>query len=555
MFKLRTKPTQFTSGKTEETLCDITQRYLLSVENNNTHIIDVVITNKSLPETQQWKCRTDAKFRNLNIENINIFILSSKSKDYTNMSTLIEEHIYRAQTKNDLPNVIIVCYHKKRVCDDIIKLLDSCSRNSYLFNRNNHNIKIELSFDEPDANLGVTTEFLHKVKRFLSMDILSGILFITATPFDDFWDMLREHGIHKLLNINRNSILPFEDELTNYRQLNEHTFVLCENEADDPLSYCKYCITNGIISAEGRKIIFAPSKIKTSTHEDVAEYFKTLGYCAFIMNGKFKGFIYPTGDIESIESFNETHSITGELRESLAKWNELHPTMNLVITGYYVIERGITFNTTGFNFTHMIFTKYILSNLGKAVQIAGRGTGNKNYVNQMVIICPEEVKTQLEQRIKLILDICAIKPDYFNKTDFEPGESSIPIKLEIVDSTTLNRLHEIFVKKRRDKEVLHNLLIEAIEQSKIVLTDNNNDSPETKFNIRTRVLSRVGVYKLGDKIDVRRFKQFKLAHDTCSAMSQTGTKDDYSIDFAKDEYILGDFINPPNIAWITFKYE
>jgi hypothetical protein len=56
MFKLRTKPTQFTKGKTEDTLCDLTQRYLLNV-NENEHMTHMKIIKMYLklgmkPNTQ-----------------------------------------------------------------------------------------------------------------------------------------------------------------------------------------------------------------------------------------------------------------------------------------------------------------------------------------------------------------------------------------------------------------------------------------------------------------------------------------------------------------------
>ena len=75
MFKLRTKPTQFTKGRTEDTLCDLTQRYLLNINETDYHLIDIIVTNKSLPETEQWKFRTDKTFKNF--KNITIDILSS----------------------------------------------------------------------------------------------------------------------------------------------------------------------------------------------------------------------------------------------------------------------------------------------------------------------------------------------------------------------------------------------------------------------------------------------------------------------------------------------
>ena len=88
MFKLRTKPTQFTKGKTEDTLCDLTQRYLLNINETEYHLIDIIVTNKSLPETEQWKIRTDKTFKNF--KNITIDILSSKSNDYNSIGSYIQ---------------------------------------------------------------------------------------------------------------------------------------------------------------------------------------------------------------------------------------------------------------------------------------------------------------------------------------------------------------------------------------------------------------------------------------------------------------------------------
>ena len=44
MYKLRVKPTQFTKGKTEETIYDITKRYILNTdEKQDYHLIDIII--------------------------------------------------------------------------------------------------------------------------------------------------------------------------------------------------------------------------------------------------------------------------------------------------------------------------------------------------------------------------------------------------------------------------------------------------------------------------------------------------------------------------------
>ena len=138
MYKLRTKPTQFVKGKTEETLCDIMKRWeencLLNNDNEDLndstkdkHLIDIIVTNKSLLETEMWKYRTVNKFKQE--QDIKIHILSGKSDDFKNINTYISQ-ITQATTKSQLPNVLIVCYHTKRVCSDIVTLCRTFWRDS-----------------------------------------------------------------------------------------------------------------------------------------------------------------------------------------------------------------------------------------------------------------------------------------------------------------------------------------------------------------------------------------------------------------------------------------
>jgi hypothetical protein len=62
------------------------------------------------------------------------------------------------------------------------------------------------------------------------------------------------------------------------------------------------------------------------------------------------------------------------------------------------------------------------------------------------------------------------------------------------------------------------------------------------------------MYKNGDKIDVRRFKNFNDAFENYKNVSQSGDENQYNIDLAKDEYVQDDFINSINTLWITYKY-
>lgn len=552
MFKLRTKPTQFTKGKTEDTLCDLTQRYLLNINESDYHLIDIIVTNKSLPETEQWKFRTDKTFKNF--KNITIDILSSKSNDYNTIGSYIQ-NILNCKTKEELPNILIICYHTRRVCDDLITMFNIFGGNNYI--QPSNKIKFHISFDEPDANLGVTKKFIKKIKGFIDKLLIKGILFITATPIEEFWKMLNESGIKTLLNMNFNNTQNFDEELNNYRAFKEHIIIEHNNETTNPLYYIIDVFSNKLINENERKILFTPAHLYTDTegvgsHMEVVSYFNDKNYCVFVMNGKFKGFIYPDKSKIELTKFNIENNIVGELRESLMKWNELNPTINLAITGYWVIERGITFNTTGFNFTDMILSNYHLSSMGKLIQLAGRGSGGKIYVNKMNVICTTKIKDTIINFNKNLEEICSLNPEYFNRTDFVDTNNTIPVKMIINDNDLLKIIIDIRDKSKRGyKQQLHNILIEGIKENKISIFDRNNLK---KFDISSRTLNQVRMYKLGDKIDVRRFKNFNEAYENYKSVSQSGDENQYNIDLAKDKYIQDGFINNINTLWITFKY-
>ena len=552
MFKLRTKPTQFTKGKTEDTLCDLTQRYLLNVNENEHHLIDIIVTNKSLPETEQWKFRADKMFRIF--KNITIDILSSKSNDYNTIESYIQ-NILNCKTKEDLPNILIICYHSKRVCEDLITMFNIFGGNNYI--QPSNKIKFHISFDEPDANLGVTKRFIKKIKKFVDKEIIIGILFITATPIEEFWKMLSDSGIKTLLNMNFHNTQNFDEELDNYRAFKEHNIIEHNNETTNPLYYIIDAFSNKLINETERKIIFTPAHLYTEkegvgSHMEVVSYFNDKNYCVFIMNTKFKGFIYPNKTKIELTQFNLENNIHGELRESLMKWNELNPTVNLAITGYSVIERGITFNTIGFNFTDMILSNYHISSINSLIQLSGRGSGGKKYVNKMNVICTTKIKDTILHFNNNLEQICSLNPEYFNRTDFTDTNRTIPVKMIIHDNELLQIMIDIRdTSKRGYKQQLHTIIVQGIQQNKISLLDRNNIK---KFDISSRVINQVRMYKDGDKLEVRRFKNFHDAYENYINMSQTGDDKQYNIDFAKDEYIHNGFTNSINTAWITYKY-
>jgi hypothetical protein len=552
MYKLRTKPTQFTKGKTEDTLCDLTQRYLLNINESDYHLIDIIVTNNSLPETEQWKIRTDKTLKHF--KNITIDILSSKSDDYNTIASYIQ-NILNCRTKEELPNILIICYHGKRVCNDLITMFNLFGGNNYI--RPTNKIKFHISFDEPDANLGVTKKFIKKIKEFIDKSLITGILFITATPIEEFWKMLNDSGIKTLLNMNFSNTENFDEELNNYRAFKEHIIIEHNNETTNPLYYIIDVFSNKLINENERKILFTPAHLYTETegvgsHMEIVSYFNDKNYCVFLMNGKFKGFIYPDKTKIELTQFNIIYNINGELRESLMKWNELNPAINLAITGYWVIERGITFNTTGFNFTDMILSNYHLSSMGKLIQLGGRGTGGKIYVKKMNVICTTKIKDTIINFNNNLEEICSLNPEYFNRTDFVDTNNTIPVKMIINDNDLLEIIIDIRDKSRRGyKQQLHNILTQGIRENKISIFDKNNIK---KFDISLRTLNQVRMYKNGDKKDARRFKNFNEAYENYKSVSQSGDENQYNIDLAKDTYVQDEFINNINTMWITYKY-
>lgn len=587
IYKLCTKPPQFVTGKTEVVLCDIWKRIeKIKLNNDNDidnetdndndsdnekdngndsddnkihkHTIDIIVTNNSLVEAEQWKCRLVSKVKEY--RDVKFHILSSKSNDFTDINTYING-IQQVTDENDLPNVLIVCYNAKRVCSDIITLCNTFGGLHKMILPNilkKHIVNFNISFDEPDANLGVTQTFLTSVKPFIINNTITGVLFITATSTPQFWAMLNRCGIIQLYNLNKDTTNNYDEDLESYICFKDHNIILHNNNTTNPLLYIMDLFCTKKIDETSRKIIFAPGHLYTEkrgvgSHVEIEKFFLTKDYTVVKMNSAFKGFVHPGRDDELFEDYNKKHGIKGELRETLAHFAENNKETNIVITGNSVIERGVTFNTINFNFTDMILSDYHRKSKSKLNQLAGRGAGGKQYVGKMNIFCTDDVKNDIEMYIEKMNQICSANPESFNRTDFNINKNTIPVKIEINNIGLLNNLIELTTKSKKGyKLTVHQLLIEGIRDGCISIYDNNNSN---KFNINLRSLKGVRMYKEGQKKEVRRFQNFNDAFEKLKTTSQTGDGDEYNIDFAKDTYEFNGYVNQINVWWITFKYK
>lgn len=574
--------TQFTHGKTEQTLNEICERYLVNVtENiNNHHIIQIIITNKSLLETKQWKVRTEKEAEKRKTtgtseerkkyETITIDILSSDNEsNYHSIDKYIAD-IMKVNDVTDLPNVLIACFHKKRI-QDIEQLLNTFSGRTHMIK--DIKVKFHLSFDEPDANLGLCSEFLKTYKRH--KHTLCGIEFITATPFEKFWLMLKKHGIFTLLNHDKGELKEksYEEYLDNYRQINDHTHIAFNYATYNPLEYIEEVFSNGLILNDKRNIIFSPAHLYTrekgvGSHEEVVEFYNRIGYTVFLSNGEFKGFIEPNGEHVSINEFTTMYNdlSKGELRDVLRKWAYINPEKNLAITGYFTIERGVTFQTDGFQFTHSIISDYHKKSLNKLLQLIGRLTGNKKYVGQSVIICPQEIIDIVSTLVNKTIELRKENPENYNSTDFSNKNSTIPVKLTFIDPEFRCNFLKCYESGGKYKKSLHLLLKEAYQTDKVKLEDRNNVNIFTNdkkdktgltkmFDDIHKKIGTVRMYKDGDNTGARRFEQFYKAFESYKASSQTASPGEYNIDFAKDTFHHNGFVHETNIAYITFRFD
>jgi hypothetical protein len=329
---------------------------------------------------------------------------------------------------------------------------------------------------------------------------------------------------------------------------------------NNPLDYIKKVFSEKCIKEKESLTIFAPAHIFTlaedvGSHKEVVEYFNKMDYVVYLSNGIFKGFKSPKNKEITLEEFNIKNKITGELRDSLRKWRELNPKVNLAITGYNTIERGVTFNTDGFNFTHAIISNYHAKKNNKLIQVIGRTTGNKKYVGEMTIICPQEVYDKVQILVENTINLRDVNPSNYNKSDFTDSKSNIPIKVIFIDEDYRIKLFKELSKKRVKKiqefhNHIHKILVEGVNTNKISLEDRNN---VYKFNINNRILFGLRAFKQGQNVTSRRFKTFNKAFETYTCTAQQVDDNQYALDMAIDEYTHDGYINPINIAWITFR--
>ena len=374
-----------------------------------------------------------------------------------------------ASTKNasDLPDIIIFCTHKQRI-DDMVRLINTLNEgNINLSNKGIHQITASVMFDESDENITLVSDFIKEILEIRTNYTIRDIHLITATPFNDFWKKLKEIGVNKLTNINsilRDSYdsddypeihMPYPELMKKYRQISDHNIRYIDIDCKHPVEYATIVLkkileerTNGL--RHDTLTIFAPGETTIKSHINMKDVFIIAGFHVAIHNGTEKGFYSPNGHYISFADFNKQHNVSGEFRDTLVKWREINPTTDLMITGYYNIQRGITFCTIGFNFTDFIVSDWHMKNMSSLIQILGRANGGIEYVQIMNIWSTHKVICAANDQINIMNNILEEDPEEFKENDFRKKTraelqeiaSTVPIIVQLT-SEEYNSINKI----------------------------------------------------------------------------------------------------------------
>ena len=384
-------------------------------------LITIVFANNSLLEGKAWKNRTAAKFKSGEVVVQRLASDAAKnSKDFNHGNELIAAFSTFAGLENNeqvLGDVLIMCNHPKRITD-IIRVIET---HSSLISTRGVLFKYNIFFDECDDS-GCLTNMVKFVKNIYNKKLnhlIDEIQLITATPTPEMHKRLIDvtPDAEKLLNIKK--ILQ-TDEITvkDWRTILDQEYLPFEGPKD-PVDYVKRLSQieptqeKPAIFTPG-KIYFVPSHYYCSRHEEMADLkvFQDNGYWVLILNGNFKEFRSPLGEIIEVCPLLKE---TGETRDVLRDWRIKNPTAGLIITGQMVLVRGITFLTDGFNFDYMIISGYFAKDIHSLVQLVGRGQGKEKYVDNFKVIMPQELYNCIEKYIEDATKLIEEDPEFFDQ--------------------------------------------------------------------------------------------------------------------------------------------
>ena len=229
----------------------------------------------------------------------------------------------------DKIEMVVLCAHAQRfkyLLDALIKLNDS----------RHFNKKVNIWIDEADQSINLWSKY---DMRIMDMQIINQITLVSAT----FNSVMKKY---KSLNV-----LPyFETHPECYRGLRHSNRVERNYCAENAVDYVKQIIeTDRATLVKKGMRAFIPGEMSKASHDAIADYLhRECGFVVIIINGERKEILVPGKrpiDLRKYLTVDTNGGVTKEFNTELAKlyhdngWSQ-YP---LAITGFYCVERGITF--------------------------------------------------------------------------------------------------------------------------------------------------------------------------------------------------------------------
>lgn len=170
-----------------------------------------------------------------------------------------------------------------------------------------------------------------------------------------------------------------------------------------------------ILSKYGDEIVqpgvrlFAPGNIEKVSHEEIAAALAERGFVVLLLNGDFKGFLFPDGTREALVMRADAED-PSELSKTLADCYEQYELQNVpfAVTGYLCLGRGITFQSSRF-----LFDYAVLPTIGRgsdAYQCVARVFGNIGTfaTKEPVLFMSSPMKLAVERQEKVAMNIARL---------------------------------------------------------------------------------------------------------------------------------------------------
>ena len=564
------KPTQFKSGneegKTNTCLQEMSRinKYFMdlgkTLEQNLSLVADVkkkipvhiIFTNNSLIETKQWKNK---------VANFGVNTMAILSSQDTKTKGEIDSLIVTGDDSGRCVNYIMCCANGVRV-RDITWIIKQYSRKHprYIFN---------IFLDEFDK-MPIYATFIKAIQGY---ENVRNIVAISATPYASWFATLLDLGYTYV------PLLTKIEDSTDYRQISDHRLIYTNDiQIENPVANFQHILDNpgkvcydvdGVqmkipdLKAEKGKIFFVPGTWRVDSHDDICAIAKKMGWNCLVLNGKKKGFYYPDDTYVTMKDYRARRAFpehTSIMAVAHAMYNDPGlklKEVNLVITGFNCVERGVTFNVPDFQFHTAIFSPYHFKEGSEAkesiIQLAGRATGWKEFVPTMNILAPKYLLDEVVESQDNLIRFLKESPTHITYADMMGDKNAIPIRLDFLDADLLAYLEGESNKLKRLEAIRA-----GIQKGLVQYTNPNRESTDSwaftaelggKYALKT-----IRSCKEGNKAENYRFDAYISAHNEGRGYGQSNQEGEYSIDINFLAHTKNGVAIPRGIGFISYAY-